>query len=219
MSDTESDKQPKPSQGVDQGKPPLLDDLYRRYWQELCHYLKSRYGDGPPEPEDVAQATFAKFASLQQPTDIENPRAFLYRVANNLVTDEYRRKATREKYLTEETQLEQINKSAEPEPESVLMMSEMNLSLEAALLELDTRERDFLLLHRIQKLSYTEIAQRSGMSRNGVKAVIVKALGKCEKSVSTVRTNPRGSKSLSASSTNSTEERVGNSYLNQGGTQ
>lgn len=166
-----------------------LDDLYRRYWDELCRYLKARFGGGPPEPEDIAQAAFTKFATIDQPDKVQNPRAFLYRMVNNLMCDEYRRSATRERFVFDQMQLEQINKSAESAPESVLIMNEMTLSLEAALRDLDSRERDFLLLHRIQKLSYTEIAQRSGMSRNGVKAVIVKALGKCEASVSASSTH------------------------------
>lgn len=161
----------------------LIDDLYRRYWRELCHFLKARYGSGPPEPEDIAQATFMKFSTLKDPEKILNPRAFLYRTARNLQTDEYRRKATRDKFREEESQQDELEIYADSEPECVLLQNEAAKSLEIALHELEERERDFLLLHRLHNLSYTEIAKLANMSRNGAKAVIHKALGKCEKSL------------------------------------
>ena len=53
----------------------FLEDMYRRYWYEICHYLRAKYGDGPPDPEDIAQVTFTKFATYQTPEHIRNPRA------------------------------------------------------------------------------------------------------------------------------------------------
>lgn len=162
----------------------LISDLYKKHWQELCSYLRSRYGDGPPEPEDIAQSTFAKLSELDTLSQIDNPKAFLFRTARNLLIDQFRRRVTGEKYLVREAEYaEASGLSAVSGPERVLMSREELTMLESAVQGLDQRERDFLLLHRLHNLGFTEIGRRVGMSRNGVKAIIKRALEKCEKAV------------------------------------
>lgn len=162
----------------------LVADLYNQHSQELCNYLRSRYGDGPPEPEDVVQATFAKVSELDSLPQIENPKAFLFRTARNLLIDQFRRRVTSEKHLELEKEYAQaVDGTAVSGPERVLMSREELAMLESALRELDQRERDFLLLHRLHNLGFTEIGRRVGMSRNGVKAIIKRALEKCEQAV------------------------------------
>lgn len=158
----------------------FLGGLYRRYWGELCHYLRAKYGDGPPEPEDVAQAAFAKVAELDDVASIRNPRAYLYRVARNIRVDQCRRDRTHDRFVAQETHLEAANGAAQIGPERVLISKEECAVLEAAIRDLDQRERDFLLLHRLHNLGYTDIARRVGMSRNGVKAVVERAFARCE---------------------------------------
>ena len=158
----------------------VLGGLYRRYWGELCQYLRAKYGDGPPEAEDVAQAAFAKVAELDNVGSIKNPRAYLYRVARNIRVDQCRRAATHDRFIAQEVHVGGAKDGAEIEPERVLIGKEEFAVLEAAIRNLDQRERDFLLLHRLHNLGYTDIARRVGMSRNGVKAVIERAFAKCE---------------------------------------
>ena len=160
-----------------------LEILYQRYRHELCQYLRANYGEGPPEPEDVVQAAFAKFAEHPTSHTIENPRAFLYRVARNILIDQHRRDVTRNKFTTQEKSLAPAQISAASEPENVLINEQACSVLETALRQLDQRQRDFLLLHHLHNLSYTEIARRAGMSRNGVKAIIKQAFAKCEQAV------------------------------------
>src|SRR3982751_272673 len=84
-------------------KPPTLDNhapalvrrdngmeaVYARHWSELCHYIKKHYGAGPPDPEDVAQEAFMKFAAIDDRDAIDNPRAYLFRTAHNVLVDEH----------------------------------------------------------------------------------------------------------------------------------
>jgi len=55
-----------------------MDVLYARHWGELCHYIKKHFGAGPPDPEDVAQEAFVKFAAVNDREAIDNPRAYLF---------------------------------------------------------------------------------------------------------------------------------------------
>ncbi|MGE5502716.1 MAG: RNA polymerase sigma factor, partial [Ignavibacteriales bacterium] len=69
---------------------PGLAALYRRHWAELVGYARRTFGAGPPEPEDIVQATFARFAALPANTEVANPRAFLFRTAHNIGVDAQR---------------------------------------------------------------------------------------------------------------------------------
>ena len=74
---------------VDRERRQLLSDLYLVHWKGLCGYVRAQFGPGPPEPEDVAQSAFIRFAAADA-AHIENPRAFLYATARNLVIDHHR---------------------------------------------------------------------------------------------------------------------------------
>ena len=166
--------------GSDDDNTQQLEEIYRNHWHEICHYLRAKYGDGPPDPEDIAQAAFAKFSAYKTPEHIKNPRAFLYRMARNICVDHFRRKKTWDKFVIDDELMAETVISADFDPERVLMGKEEFAMLEIALKDLDKRQREFLLMHRLQGLSYTEIARRSGMSRNGVKGVIKKAFTACQ---------------------------------------
>lgn len=64
-----------------------LAGLYERYRRELVAFVRMKVG-GPPEPEDVAQQAFVNYAALDDPAAVRNPRAFLYRTAANIVTNQ-----------------------------------------------------------------------------------------------------------------------------------
>jgi DNA-directed RNA polymerase specialized sigma24 family protein len=64
-----------------------LDRIYRQHWDEICRYVRRSFGAGPPDPEDVAQAAFARFAALDVEVQVANPRAFLFRTAHNIAID------------------------------------------------------------------------------------------------------------------------------------
>src|SRR5689334_18562274 len=65
--------------------------LYTEHWAELCAYLKRTFGAGPPDPEDIAQAAFVRFARIEHQEKIENPGAYLQRIAHNIAVSELRK--------------------------------------------------------------------------------------------------------------------------------
>ncbi len=74
-----------------------LSKLYRSHWQGLCQYVRHHFGAGPPEPEDVAQSAFARLARTEA-AQVENPPAFLYATARDLVVDHHRRERRAEAF-------------------------------------------------------------------------------------------------------------------------
>ena len=61
----------------------LLDSLFKRYRLELCQKIRSNFGSGEPDPEDIVQQTFMKVSELQLQKPIANPKAFLFSLAKN----------------------------------------------------------------------------------------------------------------------------------------
>lgn len=79
-----------------------VDRLYRSYASALIAWLRRRYGEGPPEPEDVAQAAFLRFSGLDSIEHIEDERAFLFTIAANLAVSGIRRRCRSEAFIAAE---------------------------------------------------------------------------------------------------------------------
>lgn len=153
--------------------------LYRRHWHELVRYVRRSFGEGPPEPEDVAQTAFTHFSALARPEVVENPRAFLFQAARNILIDEHRRAKVR-RAAVETGLLEQLHESSDDhDPERVIAARLQLEQLESALMRLPERMRSALTMHRIDELSYVEIARRLGVSQTEAKRLVAKALVAC----------------------------------------
>ena len=163
------------SSEAEAGEPPALALLYRRYWQEICAYVRRRFGAGPPEPEDIAQAAFARLSARSDLRDLENPRAFLYRVAHNVAIEERRRYGARRRAEMELTS----PATDDRDPERVLSGKERRRLLELAFASLEPRTRQIVIMSRQDELSSAEIARRLGLSPTHVKRLMAQAIAHC----------------------------------------
>jgi len=149
---------------------PRVAALYRRHWSELLAYARRTFGAGPPEPEDIVQATFARFAALPANTEVANPRAFLFRTAHNIGVDA-RRSQIRAGVAAFDPQISP-NDGRDFSPEDVLVSRDELARLEAAIATLRPRQRTALLMHRLDGLSFAEIGRRMGVSPSGARKLV-----------------------------------------------
>lgn len=170
---------------ADAAAPPVLDlqALFAEHQNEICAYLRAKFGDGPPEPDEIAQAAFLKLSGLPKDQVIENPRAFLYSTARNLMIDELRKKQRRDAHRRAT-----LGESAEESldvltPERVLLAKERFAIMRATLQDLPDRQRDVLILSRIEGLTYTEIAKRIGISETSVRRDIASGIAKLHRAL------------------------------------
>jgi len=156
-----------------------IKDIYAAHWNELCNFIHSRFGS-PPEPEDIAQTAFIKLAEVENPESIDNPKAYLFRSARNLVVD-YHRSPKNQTCSDNDHDIQQNieEKSDVLGPENVLMGRQELDIVEKVILSLPERDRAFVLMNRLEDMTYTEIAKKANMSRSGVQKIITLALEKC----------------------------------------
>lgn len=158
------------------GKYESLSKLYSRFWDDICKYVNSTFGSGPPDPEDIAQAVFTNYAALDNSAEIKNPRAFLYRSAHNMVVSHHRKAATRRRYMVEQKNNNPILERDDIHPERILITRERLALLERAMWEMPAKRRRMLVLNRFDGLTYAEISRQSGLSQSAVKKHVMRAL-------------------------------------------
>jgi RNA polymerase sigma-70 factor (ECF subfamily) len=155
-----------------------VERAYRQHWSELCAYVRKTFGAGPPEPEEVAQGAFARFAATQ-PGEVDHPRAFLYRTAHNIVMDHRRREAVRTRLSAEVAILDFGADTANADSERVLSAKERLAIVDRAVRAMEARRRKVLIMHAIHGLNYTEIARRMGVSPTRVTQLFAEAVAQC----------------------------------------
>jgi RNA polymerase sigma-70 factor (ECF subfamily) len=162
-----------------------LPELYARHKDELTAYARRRVGRGPPEPDDLVQQAFANFAGVQNPDQVRNPRAFLYRVVSNLIVDHFRNAPPGPGLNVHDANDEDaLVGYTESRPEIVLLDHERFEEVAAAIRALPQRQRRFLLLNRLEGMPYTEIARRNGVSHMTAKRDVEAAIIACQRAMS-----------------------------------
>jgi RNA polymerase sigma factor (sigma-70 family) len=165
----------------------ILVASFQENYQDLLRFLTQRTGD-PDRAADVAQDTFLKLAAVGGAATIDNPRAYVYRVANNLAIDTMRREARRRARQAAPEAGEAVADPT-PSPETALLSKERLDQLDSALGELPSKARLALLYFRVDELSHAEIAARLGVSQSMVAKYIAYALRHCRDRLWTVEHN------------------------------
>lgn len=159
-----------------------IEAIYRTHFSDVLGFLRSRFTP-PPDHEDIAQNTFLRFAQANEQGVIENIKAFLFRTARNLVIDYHRSPKNVLASHEQQAYYENTEKSDAEAPENVFTNRQALSLLERAIMALPERDRGFVLMNRLDDMSYTDIAKHAGMSRSGVQKIITQSLAKCMEAV------------------------------------
>lgn len=139
-----------------------------RWHRELLRYVHRLTGD-PDLSEDMAQEALMRLLRADPDKPMQNPRAWLYRVATNLVRDHARRaEMMRRRQIP-------IDTDAPQTPEQALERSESVAQVRAVLERLSPRDREVLVL-RESGFKHREIAEIVHVKAESVSVVIGRAL-------------------------------------------
>ncbi len=146
----------------------LADSVFRHCFYRLSDREKAK---------DLMQETFKRFwESLDKIESIDNPRAFIFRIANNLIIDSYRKK--KEESLDS---LQEEGFDIQSDGHEDILNSVMGRELMTMLEQLNDSCRDILVMRYIDDLPVKEIAKVLGISENNVSVRIHRALADLRK--------------------------------------
>lgn len=153
--------------------------IFHEHYDALHKFLTARLRC-KEAAADVVQETYLRMLSLDDAQAIRHPRAFLYRTALNLVTDNHRKQQARGECAADWESLELIP-SPEPAPYAVVLAQQRLNLLRSIIAELPPKCRAVFLLHKFNDIPHAEIAARLGISRNMVEKHIINAMLHCRR--------------------------------------
>ncbi|MDP3736415.1 MAG: sigma-70 family RNA polymerase sigma factor [Hyphomonadaceae bacterium] len=121
---------------------------------------------GEQDEEDVYQDAFVKIVERSRREEIPKLDNLLRHVVRCLTIDRFRRKALRQTYTSDEAGENAVDPAADPERK--LIGAQRLGRVMSAIEAMPPRRREVFLLHRIEKLTYAQIARRLDVS---IKAV------------------------------------------------
>jgi len=132
--------------------------------------------------QDLCSETFLKGWEAFKTQKIENPSAFLYRIARNLVTDHYRQKGRNQVVSTEFVSIV----DPQPDLEKKAALSSDLTQVKAALVNLKEDYQNVIIWHYLDDLSVKEVAKLMDKSEQATRVTLHRALkalrGECNKS-------------------------------------
>jgi RNA polymerase sigma-70 factor (ECF subfamily) len=143
----------------------VSDDVERIYEQERgnIYWYLVNFGLPAARAQELTQDAFLKlYLKRMEGVSIENPRAWLYRVAHNLAIGSH----ARERKFGD-LDPDAVLADTRPDPERILIEKRRTSALHHAVRKLSPRQRHCLHL-RVQGLGYREIAETIGISTSAV---------------------------------------------------
>ena len=147
--------------------------LFYRYRGKLGNFVKRSL---PPsvDLEETVHEIFLRVWESHRFIDPERPFSpYLFRIARNLVIDELRKNIGHQLYLNDTTFLSDFGSNS---TEQLIEETELQNWFKALLDKLPEKRREIFELHRMEGLSYREIAKKMNISENTVDTQIRRAL-------------------------------------------
>lgn len=155
----------------------LLEELYQRYGAEIFRYLYAMCRDRLLA-EDVMQDAFCR-ALISLPTSHVNARAWLYMVGRNLLINEMKKR--KRELCSDDMESRDVQRRkygegiADGDPEEQAIRKEENSMLQEALLSLDERKREILILNYFERFTLKEAAVIMGISYENARILSMRA--------------------------------------------
>jgi RNA polymerase sigma factor (sigma-70 family) len=155
------------------GREPLsLDKLYRTEAPKLTAYFERRLRERQDAP-DYVQEAFARLARFMRIDRLQQPAAYLQRIATNLIAEQSRRARAKP---SDSIPIEEASVGLAPEQGYRLEADELLCAYRSALEALPEKTRIIFLMHRAEDLPYRVIGERLGLSIPTIQYHVARAL-------------------------------------------
>jgi RNA polymerase sigma factor (sigma-70 family) len=154
------------------GKKSILLGTYLAQRDALKRFLTARLG-AEAEAEDLVQELYFRLDRAEIVAEVENPVAYLYKMAFNLACDHRRERQRSHARDGQWVEARRIMVGTEPiadqPPADAAYEAKQDLArIVAALEDLSPQCRRVFMMHKFEGLSHSEIAVRTGISRSTV---------------------------------------------------
>ena len=135
---------------------------FKRWRKPIRQWLSHRSSVPTADLDDLAQEVFLRLLRYSDDVAIDNPQGYLFRIAAN-VANEWQERA-RHRKPHDDSWLEDLQVEFNDEPENTIAREVANKHMQEAVNKLPRRQREVLLLHVNEGLTYKQIAERQGLT-------------------------------------------------------
>jgi RNA polymerase sigma factor (sigma-70 family) len=155
----------------------LVVEFYRQQHQALINYLQSKLGS-TQEAYDVAQETYERLLNNDKTAAINNPKAFVFRVASNLAIDRIRQRKMRGDDEVGDFDAAGLVSPILPPDEQI--ENELTVAMVRMFIsELPPKCRSAFLYYKFEEREYGEIANLLGVSESMIRKYVLRAMVYC----------------------------------------
>ncbi len=159
----------------------FFEECYREYRVKLFNYCLARLSGNREKSDDAVSETFTVFyEKLKAGEEFENPRAFLYRTADNFVRRQHDKDT---KDLKRNVSLDDVEVSTETEFFNVLDEIDFEEFAKKLLTALSDKEKEIYDLRYVQKKSVEDIAKKMNISRPAMSMKLMRLRNKIKEMV------------------------------------
>jgi len=145
-------------------------------WSALFRKIKAalmRRGRSEHDADDLVQESWVRMARYQQHQAVDEPEAYLMKIALNLSTDMHRMRVSRgEEVLLEDVVLV----DGSPTAEDALLARERTERLCVCLGRMSPKSREIFLAYRLEGMTYKEIARHHGLSVSTIEKHVARTM-------------------------------------------
>lgn len=127
------------------------------------------------EVDDLAQEVFLRLLRYSDDIAVENPQGYLFRIAANVASEWRDRSRVRQPH--DRSWLDELQIDPSDQPDNSVFQSRSNKHLQSAVNKLPKRQREVLLLHVNDGLTYKQIAGQLGVTHRIVLRDLTRAYG------------------------------------------
>ncbi|MCK0070739.1 RNA polymerase sigma factor [Kordiimonas laminariae] len=158
----------------------LLIALYLEKRSNLLRFLIAQFRD-EVIAEDIVQEVYLKLQKMTGNQTLSNPEAYLIRITNNVALD-YRRQLARRKardHAWSEVSVQSVGGEPvydAPDAENIVDSKKRTDELLALINLLPPKSREAFIAHKIDGLTYSEVAAKMNISKSAVEKHMSRAL-------------------------------------------
>lgn len=144
--------------------------IFDQYYENIRSF--AYYKTGNVElADDIVQEVFMKLWTNRSDVKNDTLKSLLYTIASNIIKNHFKH----QKVVYCFQKQDQPNETSE-EADSALRQEELNRKLQDALAEIPDKSREVFLMNRIEGLTYSDIAERLGLSVKAIEKRMSEAL-------------------------------------------